>query len=201
MPPLLVACPDCDLLLHCPDVPSGGEARCPRCEAVLVRDRPDSLNRTLALTSAGAVLFLVANAFPFLAFVAQGQETQTTLGSGVLMLWDQGWPPLAMLVGFTTILAPALQLALLAYVTGPLRFGWCPPQLARAMRALQHLQPWSMMEVFLIGILVALVKLADMADIVPGVALWAFAVLIPVLAGTLAALDPRVVWRHVEIET
>ena len=157
------------------------------------------MNRTLAFTCAGGVLFVVANLFPFLAFDAQGQITHTTLSSGVVALWQQDFAPIATLVAFTTILAPALQLALLAYVCGPLRFGRTPPHLARAMRWLQHLRPWSMMEVFLIGILVALVKLSDMAEIIPGVSLWALAVLIPVLAGTLAALDPREIWERVEV--
>ena len=73
-----------------------------------------------------------------------------------------------------------------------------PRSLAPAFRTIRHVQPWSMMEVFLIAILVALVKLVDMADIIPGLALWAFAVLILVLAGTASTLDPRAVWAHVE---
>jgi paraquat-inducible protein A len=196
----LVACLECDLLQREPPVPEGGAARCPRCDAVLSRHRPDSLERTLALTVAGLLLFVVSNAFPFLAFEMQGQVTETTLGSGVARLYGQGWFLVASLVLFTTILAPALQLSLLFYVLVPLRLGRSPAGLVPAFRLVQHLRPWSMMEVFLIGILVALVKLAEMAEIVPGISLWSFAALILVVAGTTASLDPRVVWSRVGVQ-
>jgi len=107
---VLIACHDCDLLQHEPDVPEGGSARCPRCDAQLWRHRPNSIERTLALTVAGIVLFAVANAFPFLIFNMQGQITQTTLSSGVRDLWLQGFYPVSLLVLFTTILTPMLQL-------------------------------------------------------------------------------------------
>ncbi len=83
----------------------------------------------------------------------------------------------------------------------PLKLGRVPWQLARVFRLLRHIEPWSMMEIFLIGILVSLVKLADMANIIPGLALWSFGVLILVLAAANAALDPRIVWDRVEYAT
>jgi len=198
---VLVACHDCDLLQWEPEVPAGGCARCSRCDAELWRHRRDSVERTLALTVAGAVLFAVANSFPFLGFHMQGQVTETTLSSGVRQLFAQGQWPVASLVLFTTIVAPALQLGMLGYVLGPLRFGRRAPGFVPAFRTLLRLRPWSMMEVFLIGILVSLVKLADMATIEPGLSLWAFTLLIPILAGALASLDPREVWDRVEFES
>jgi len=172
---------------------------CSRCGGTLFRRERRTVERTLALTTAAAILFVVANAYPFLSFELQGQITQTTLGSGTVALWGQGRFAVAVLVFLTTIMAPAIEITLLLYVLAPLHFHRPLPGSVAALRWVERFRPWSMMEVFLIGIFVATVKLADMADIVPGVALWAFAVLIPVLAGTLAALDPRVVWRHVEI--
>jgi paraquat-inducible protein A len=200
MSEVLVACHDCDLLQREPEVPRGGSARCPRCNAELWRHRPNSIERTLALTIAGLVLFVVANAFPFLGFDMQGQVTQTTLSSGVRQLYAQDQWLVGSLVLFTTIAAPALQLGMLVYVLAPLQAGRRAPGFVHAFRWLQHLRPWSMMEVFLIGILVSLVKLADMATIEPGLSLWAFALLIPILAGALASLDAREVWDQVEVE-
>ncbi len=193
----LVACHDCDLLQREPRVPEGGSAHCPRCDAELWRHRPDSLERTLALTVAGVVLFAVANAFPFLGFDMQGQGTTTTLSSGVVSLFQQGRPAVASLVLLTTIVAPVLQLSMLLYVLVPLRLGRRAPYVIPVFRWLEHVRPWSMMEVFLIGILVSLVKLADMAEIELGLSLWAFGLLIPVLAGALASLDEREVWERI----
>jgi paraquat-inducible protein A len=193
----LVACHECDLLQHIPRQRQGGKARCRRCDAVLHRSVRDSLNRTLALTLAGLVLFIVANAFPFLSFKMQGQVTETTLATGVRDLYAQGMWELALLVMMTSMLVPLLQLLLLLYVLLPLKFNRKPWQLAAVFRLLQRLGPWGMMEVFMLGILVAVVKLVEMAQIIPGLALWSFALLIFVLAGAAAALDPEVVWERV----
>ncbi len=193
-----MACHECDLLNVEVEVPEGGASRCARCGGVLYRHKANSLNRTLALTFAAGVLFVIANVLPFLAFEMQGDVTQTTLATGVEQLYDQGWYELAGLVFITAIGAPFLQISLLLYMLLPLKLGRVPWQLARVFRLLRHVEPWSMMEIFLIGILVSLVKLADMANIIPGLALWSFGVLILVLAAANAALDPRIVWERVE---
>jgi paraquat-inducible protein A len=92
---------------------------------------------------------------------------------------------------------PLVQLLLLVYVLLPLKFNRIPWKLATVFRFQQSLGPWGMMEVFMLGILVSVVKLAGMADIVPGLALWSFALLIFVLAGAAAALDPEIIWEQV----
>ncbi len=178
-------------------MPDGGAAVCPRCGGTLFRRQRQTVEYTLALTLSAAILFVVANAYPFLSFEMQGQVTQTTLGSGAAALWVQQRYAVAGLVFLTTILAPALQIGLLLYVVAPIHFRLRVPGAVMAFRWVETCRPWSMMEVFLIGILVALVKLADMAEIVPGIALWAFALLIPVLAATSAFLDPEIVWREI----
>ena len=94
----LIACHECDLLHRIPVQQGSGVARCRRCNALLHRSVRNSLDRTLALTFAGVILFIVANSFPFLAFKLQGQETQTTLISGVQDLYDQGMWEIAILV-------------------------------------------------------------------------------------------------------
>jgi paraquat-inducible protein A len=192
----LVACRDCDLLQRLPALPEGTTALCSRCGGVLRRRRRNSIERTLALALAASLLFAVANAFPFLSFDMRGQVTQTTLLSGVFDLYQQGVPEIAALVGLTAVVAPLLQLSLLLYVLFPLQLGRIPWQMARAFRLLRRVQPWSMMEVFLVGILVAVTKLVDMASVVPGLALWAFAGLIVVLAASLASLDEEAVWER-----
>lgn len=194
----LIACHACDLLQYAVPLPPGTLAKCRRCEEVLYRDRGESVDRTLALVLAGVILFVVANAFPFLAFRMQGQVVQTTLLSGVRDLHAQGMTPLAALVLLTSVLAPAAELSALLYVLLPLRLGMRPRGGAHVFRLVRRIQTWSMMEVFMLGVLVSLVKLADMAEIVPGIALWSFALLIAVLATATVSLDARVVWRKLE---
>jgi paraquat-inducible protein A len=194
----LVACQDCDLLHRLGQVPEGGKARCRRCGGVLRKSPRNGLERTLALALAAAVLFVVAQSFPFLSFEMKGRETQTTLLSGVVDLYQQGKAEIAALVMLTIALAPLGQIALLLWVLAPLRWNRVPWQLPHAFRLLRHAQSWSMMEVFMIGILVALVKLMGMASIVPGLALGAFVLLMLVLSGAVASFDPEAVWERVE---
>ena len=195
----ITQCHECGLLQRIPTLPVGGVARCPRCGCKLHTQRPDSLEPALALTLAGVVLFAVANSFPFLSFQMQGQTTETTLATGVLDLYAGGKWELAAVVGFTSILAPGLQLALLLAVLVPLKLGRLPAGVARLFRYARILAPWGMMDVFMLGILVAVVKLSDMATLVPGTSLFAFVVLIFVLAAAQAALDPDIVWSEVPV--
>jgi paraquat-inducible protein A len=194
---LLVGCHDCDAVIEEPNVPDGGAAICSRCGNTLFRRQRRTVEFTLALVSAAAILFVVANVYPFLSFEMQGQVTQTTLGSGTFSLWKQGQHAVALLVAVTTIVAPALQIGLLLFVLGPIHLQFSLPGAVTAFRWVEYSRPWSMMEVFLIGILVAVVKLSGMANIVPGLALGAFGLLIPVLAGASSFLDPEVVWREI----
>jgi paraquat-inducible protein A len=197
----LVACECCDLLHRLGAVPQGHTAKCRRCGDVLRRRPRNGAERTLALALASAVLFVVANSFPFLAFDMRGLTTQTTLLTGVIDLWQGGKEEIAALVFLTIELAPLGQIALLVWVLAPLRFGRRPWQLPLAFRLLRHAQTWSMLEVFMIGILVAIVKLLAMASVVPGVALWSFVLLMLVLSGAIANFDPEEVWEKLEAES
>ena len=194
----LVACEDCDLLHQLGPVPEGGAARCRRCGGTLRRRPRNGLEHTLALAIAAAVLFVVANVFPFLSFEMKGRITETTLISGVIDLYQQGRETIAVLVCFTIVLAPLCQIGLLLWVLLPLHLGQVPWQLPHAFRFLRHVQPWSMMEVFIIGILVAIVKLMGMATIIPGLALWSFVLLMLVLAGAVSSFEPEAVWERLE---
>ena len=198
MAPHWVACPDCDLLVRLDPIPEDATARCGRCGGLLRRRRRRTIERTLALVLGAAVLFAVANAFPFLTFDLQGHETRTTLVTGVVDLWQQGKPELAALVFLTIFLAPLLQISLLLYLLAPLHAGRVPWRMAGAFRRLRRVEPWSMMEVFMIGILVAIVKLMDLATIEPGLALWAFILLFLVISGAVASLDPHALWERAE---
>ena len=194
----LIACHECDLLNRIKPLPDGGVAQCIRCGAVLYRQKRDSLDRTLSLTIAALILFVVANTYPFLALKSGGLVQQTTLITGTKELYAQGMEALALLVLFTSILAPLVHLVGMLYVLLPLKFNRLPRNLPRVFRLVQRLQPWGMLEVFMLGILVSVVKLAKMAKIVPGIALYSFLVLIFVMAASSASLDPHLIWKRWE---
>ena len=196
----LIACHDCDLIHRFGSVPEGSAAKCSRCNAVLYQNKRDSLERALALTVAGLILFVVANAFPFLGFKLQGQVHETILITGVQELYHQGMWILATVVLLTTIVMPAAQMLGLLYVLVPLRLNRIPWKLREVFRFILSLRPWVMMEVFMLGILVSIVKLAKMATIVPGIAAFAFMALIFILAASLAVLDPHEVWEKIKIK-
>jgi len=152
------------------------------------------------LTVTGLILFVLANAFPFLGFKLQAQVHETLLITGVQELYHQGMWILATVVLLTTIIMPAAQMMGLLYVLVPLRLNRLPWKLKQVFRLIQCLRPWAMMEVFMLGILVSIVKLGKMATIVPGIAAFAFMALIFVLAASLAVLDPHAVWERIKIQ-
>jgi len=194
----LIACHECDLIHRVKPLPKKGVASCIRCGSLLYRHKPNSLERTLSLSLAGLILFLLANWFPFLALKIGSQVHQTNLITGIEMLYTQGMQPVAVLVFITTILAPLAQLLGMLYVLLPLRNGRIPPKFAPVFRFVRSVQPWSMMEVFMVGILVSVVKLAKMAQILPGIAIFSFFALILVLAAATVSLDPHEIWDRWE---
>ena len=163
-----------------------------------MRHIPNSVQRIVALSLAGLVLFTVANVFPFLSFQLGGQTSQTTLFTGVYELYKQELFGLSLLVFFTSILAPFLQLTLMLYIFTPILFGHVSVHCRPAWRLLHSIRKWNMIEVFMIGILVSLVKLVKMADIVPGVALWSFMALIFLITGAAWSIDGRVLWNQLQ---
>src|SRR3982751_2743662 len=187
----LIACHESDLLQHETALPRQGTAHCIRCGAVLYRSHPESLERTLALTAGAIALFVLANVFPIVGLALQGQIIQTTLFHTVRVLWNEEMKSVAALVFVTTIGVPALQLSALAYLLVPLRMRRLAPHFELVFRALQAMRPWGMVEVFMLGVIVSLVKLAHLAGIVPGIALWSFVALMLVMTPIAATFDPR----------
>lgn len=193
----LTACHECDLLQREPILPPGGVACCRRCGAVLFRDTPDSLDRGLAYTIGALILFIVANFFPIVGLEVQGNLHATSLYGAVESIWDNDMEGVASLVFVTTILIPAVEISLMLYVLLPLKFGRLPGELASILRILQSVRPWSMTQVFILGVLVALVKLAHLAHVVPGVAIWAFGGLILLLTAAVATFNTHELWNLV----
>lgn len=194
----IVACEFCDLLHEERALAAREKALCTRCGGILYRCQPDSLRRTFALNLAALALLLVANVYPFLSFSLEGQTQVNRIVTGVILLWNLGYVPLALLILFASVIAPAAMILSGLYITGPLLWGRLPRRLARVTRLHVKLAPWAMLEIYLLAVFATLVKLASMATITPGMGAWAFGALILVSAAAKAAFDPQVVWKRLE---
>jgi paraquat-inducible protein A len=196
-----VICHECDLPHARVPVERGRRATCVRCGAGLYKAESQTLDRPLALALAGMVLFAAANFCPFLTFEMEGREQSNSLISGSIEFWNAGYWELATLVFLASICLPFLSLALILYVLVPLHRGAVPWKAARATRAVLAMRPWAMMEVYLLGVLVAIVKLTDFADIALQPGFYAFVALIVAVTATNAALHPEALWQRIGSDT
>jgi paraquat-inducible protein A len=193
------ACHECGQRYYHQPIALGETARCARCGTVLYRNRRVAFDRSLAFTLAAVVMFIVANSFPFIGFGFPGEIRHTTLIAGSLQLYQDGDVALAFIVFFTSVVAPGIQLLLLLYLLIPLNLGYKPRDIPDALKFMLHMGYWSMMDVFMLGILVSAVKLADMATMVVGPALLAFFLLIFLLTAARVAFDSQRVWSMVNL--
>ena len=193
-----VACPDCDLLLNEIPLARGQRARCPRCGAILYRHVSQSVQRSLALVTASALFLVLANVYPLLGFELDGRVQNGLLLTGVVELYKGGMLGLAALVLLVSIVAPSIRVLGLLAVLLCVSNGHWSRTLSRLFCALHRLRSWSMVDVYILGLLVAIVKLSQLATIVPGVALWSFAALMVTLAAAQMCLEPRAIWQHAE---
>lgn len=193
-----IACQECGQLHRYRPVASGKTANCSRCGAVLYRSRPNMLDAVLALTLAGLTLFVLTNVFPLLGLRAQGAEQELHLLGASLAFWDQGYPILAGLIILNIIVFPLFELLTLLVVVLTIRYRWRSNMAIFLFRWMRELKPWGMLEVFMLGVLVAVVKLGDLATLIVGAAFWSFAGLILTMAAATALLDPFSVWRALE---
>jgi paraquat-inducible protein A len=191
--PTLIACRECDTLHRKVALATMSTARCSRCNAVLYRRLSGSLERVLAVTLAAVITLVIANAFPIVELSSSGFTSQTTLIGAVVQLWGEQNKIVATVVLCSTFLFPLLELSTLLWLFVPLHFGQRPAGFAPLLRGAIALRPWGMIEVFMLGVLVALVKLSGIAHVIPEIALFAFAALTLFLAA-LGAFDLRLLW-------
>ncbi|MGV8073781.1 MAG: paraquat-inducible protein A [Syntrophobacteraceae bacterium] len=194
----LKACPDCDLLQRVPALPPGGTARCIRCGRRLAVDRPGSLERTLALAVAAAIALVLSNLTPLLGLSAVGRTASTTILGGAWRMWVEGQPITAFIVAFCTVIAPGVYLGFMLVVLPALRLSPAPPWAGRLLRWSAMYQPWAMVEVMMLGVLVALIKIADLATVVPGIAMFSVGALVLLFAAMSANFAPQEIWDRIK---
>jgi paraquat-inducible protein A len=195
---LLIRCHDCDLLQRLGPVPPDGGAKCPRCGATLFACKPHGFERALVLYLAALLLLAIANAFPFLTLKVQGQMQSSHLISGAIDMYRQGMPEIAVAVVLFVVVFPLLKIFIGLAVVGPLTFGRTIPGARAVYRIFDALHPWAMMEIFLLGVLVAYTKLIDLATVEVGPSLIAFVGLIVAMIAADSAVDPHDVWERLK---
>lgn len=193
----LIACGECDALYRRISLNTECTAFCTRCGAELFRSPTFRLDTLLALTLGSLVVFLIANTFPLVTLAIKGIHHEATLLGAIVTLYREGMPIVSGFVLMVTILFPLVELMALLYLLLPLRQGRRPAQFRFSIRVVHAVRPWGMIEVFVLGVLIALVKLSTVGNIVPGIALWAFGAL-TVLLAALLMVDARCLWDFLE---
>ncbi|MEP6874357.1 MAG: paraquat-inducible protein A [Burkholderiales bacterium] len=192
-----IACRDCELQQVIPPLPPGGKANCRRCKMTIARNPIDPIDRPLALAIAAAVVFLIANLMPLMGLSVAGRTASTTIIGGAYETWLRGSQATAVVVGFCAVVAPGCFIAFMLVVLSAARRPPAPRWIGRLLRMASFVEPWSMSEVMLLGILVALIKIAQLATVTPGVGLYAVGLLVVLLAAIGSTFDPHTIWQRV----
>ncbi len=196
--PTLRACPGCDLFQIVPAMRPKQTARCPRCNTLLRRTSGDPTTTALALSMAALGFLIIGCSTNFMTVSTAGMYHSANMFSGPEGLRSHGLWELAIVVLFTTILAPVLKLCMTIYVLIGLRLQQPPLHLRKVFAWVEHLRPWSMVEVYLLGVAVAYVKLSDLVHIELGVGLYAIAALLVATIAADSALDQQTVWEQID---
>jgi paraquat-inducible protein A len=194
----VIVCSSCDLAHRADVAPQTVGTRCARCRAPLQRPENGDIDTAIALAVCALLLFFLSNAYPLVEIQASGTTRATTLVGAALGLYSQSHAGLAALVFLTTVVGPFLQIASLLYLLIPLRRARTAPGQNAVFRLLTQVRPWTFIEVFMLGVLVALVRLVAYARVIPGVSLWSCALLMLTLAALTSRTTPGQFWRWVE---
>ncbi len=193
-----IGCAECDLLVTVEALAPDERASCPRCGHLLTQNTADGLTRSLAFALAAAMLLVMSMAYPFLSLKANGLEQVMTLPRSAYELYQGGYLSIAILVMAPIIAVPALMITALVALLVAIRRGKRAPWLVPTGRFLFFLDPWSMVEVFVIGVLVSLVKIGAMATVIMGISFWAYVAFAICFIATLANLDRVQLWERIE---
>ncbi len=194
----LIACHECAAIYRRTAIPVNATATCPHCHAVLYRHIPDTLNRSLALYLTALMLWTMANLFPFLGLKVGEIYQENLLLAGGWALYEYGMGELGLVVFLTSIVFPFMTIAGMVYLLMPVKAGFAPPFAGRVFQVVRLLEPWSLISVFMLGTLISIVKLQDLATVVPGLSLIAFSFLLVVYAMARSSFDSETLWQRIE---
>jgi paraquat-inducible protein A len=195
---VVVLCPACDLAHRRSASLAREPMQCARCRALLQRPENAAIDTAIALALSATVLLVLANAYPLVIMHVNGSSRETTLIGAAAGLYAQGFGSLALLVGTTIIAIPLLEISALLYVLIPLRLGRRAFAQRTFLRVLARVRPWSFMEVFMLGALVASVRLSNFAEVTTGISLWCCLLLMLSLSALTNMTSPQQLWGWVE---
>lgn len=191
----LIACHECDLLLRKPEASAGERVECPRCGYELYTHRTHVIRRSLALVLAALLLYVPANFLPIMHLNLLGQTTEDTVWTGVLGLYNSGMQSVAVVVFLCSMAVPLLKLLCQLAVLLSIQLDMGRSYGLLLYRIYHHMREWGMLEVYLMGILVAIVKLVDLAELSIGLGLLCFVALLLVQVWLEVTMSPHQIWE------
>ena len=199
----LVGCDDCHLLIRVPDAGSEAIACCPRCGSPLHARKPNSLSRTWALVVAALILYIPANTLPITITTSLGVRQSDTILSGVIYFMQSGSWEIAAIIFIASVFVPLAKLITLVYLLASvqLRSTRRPRDRTGLYRLTEMVGRWSMVDIYVVTILVALVKLGAIATVEAGPAAVYFAAVVVITMFAAESFDPRLIWDIIEEKT
>ena len=193
-----LACPACALLCGVPAGAEGAALACPRCASRLWHRKPRSIQKTWALLAAAALLYVPANALPVMTIRLLGHSRPETILGGIVELFQSGMWEIGALVFVASITVPLLKITSLAYLllTVRRRSSLRLEERTRLYRLVEYIGRWSMIDMFMLSILVALVQLGWLATIEPGPGATCFAAVVILTMFAASSFDPRLIWDN-----
>jgi len=193
----LIACSVCHLLCQAgPPEATSRASKCPRCGATLHSRKPDSIARTWALVIAACIFYIPANVLPMTTVTSLGMVQSDTIMSGVIYFVQSGSWPIALVIFIASIFVPLVKLFILGFLLISVQFRshYRPKDRTRLYLITEAVGRWSMLDIFVVTILVALVNLGALATIQAGPAALHFAAVVVITMVAAMSFDPRLIW-------
>ena len=196
----LVACHSCNLLSKAVSAGPHAEATCPRCGEVLHARKPDSIARTWALLIAAVICYIPANLLPMTVVTSLGNTQEDTIISGVIYFLNHGQWPIGLVIFAASIVLPLAKIITLGYllISVQRKSQWRPEERARLYRMTEAIGRWSMTDIYVVTILVALVSLGNLATVKAGPGAIFFGAVVVITIFAAMSFDPRKIWDNME---
>jgi paraquat-inducible protein A len=196
----MISCQSCHLVCQIPETERDPEMICPRCGTLMHQRKPDSLSRSWALLIAAIIFYIPANLLPISVTTSLGNAEGDTIMSGVIYFIQSGSWPIALVIFVASIFVPILKMMILTFllISVHMKSKWRPMDRTRLYRIIEAIGRWSMVDIFVITIMAALIKLGALADFAagPGAVYFAAVVVLTILAAM--SFDPRLIWDSME---
>lgn len=190
----VVACQTCGLVQEVDEVPLGKVVKCARCSFQIFHRRIDSRSRTLAFSLAAGILYFPSNFYPIVNAEYQGQFVQTTIFQGIKALWEHGQYFISSLIFCTSMLSPLMKIIGLIFITLTLDWEHFKKTRAWIYKIIRLVDPWNMLEVFLLSICVSMVEMGEVATVHPGRGVFSFAAVVVLTLMATFSFDSRLLW-------